>query len=71
METKGNVTKKRVGKALDYLSHEIKSSTEDYTLVADIVLLLSREEYMSATRAIDILDDVKKIIPCISELKLL
>lgn len=40
METKGNVTKKRVGKALDYLSHEIKSSTEDYTLVADIVLLL-------------------------------
>ena len=72
MESTGNITRERIEKALDYLSDEIKSfSTEDYALITDIVLFLSREDYMSATRAMDILDDAKKIIPCISELRLL
>jgi len=70
---KGKLTTKRVGRAINLLdkSDLVKSSEEDYHLIADIILLLAKEEYMSATRAMEILDDAQKVIPYISELKLL
>ena len=70
---KGKITTKRVGKAINLLnkSDHVKSSEEDYHLIADIILLLAKEEYMSATRAMEILEDAQKVIPYISELKLL
>lgn len=70
---KGKITTKRVGIAINILNESgtVKSSDEDYRLIADIILLLAKEEYMSATRAAEILEDVQKVIPLISELKLL
>lgn len=70
---KGKLTTKRVGRAINLLNKSglVKSFEEDYRLIADIILLLAKEEYMSATRAMEILDDAKKVIPYISELKLL
>jgi hypothetical protein len=70
---KGKLTTKRVGRAINLLNKSglVKSFEEDYRLIADIILLLAKEEYMSATRAMEILDDAQKVIPYISELKLL
>ena len=70
---KGELTTKRVGRAINLLNKSglVKSFEEDYRLIADIILLLAKEEYMSATRAMEILDDAQKVIPYISELKLL
>lgn len=39
--------------------------------IEDIVTVLAKEKYMSPYIAIRILDDVKEIIPLISEIKLL
>lgn len=70
---KGKLTTKRVGRAINLLNKSglVKSFEEDYHLIADIILLLAKEECMSATRAMEILDDAQKVIPYISELKLL
>ncbi len=71
MENKGEITRTRVSKAIDLLSDDIQSSKEDFALITDIILLISQREYMSAIRAVDILEDAKKIIPYITELRLL
>ena len=71
MENKGEITRTRVSKALDLLSDDIQSSKEDFALITDIILLISQREYMSAIRAVYILEDAKKIIPHITELRLL
>lgn len=67
----GDVTKKRIEKALDLLKDNLRSDSLDFALIENIILILSREEYMSATRASDILEDAKNVVPLISELKLL
>ncbi len=71
MENKGEITRTRVSKAIDLLSDDIQSSKEDFALITDIILLISQREYMSAIRAVYILEDAKKIIPHITELRLL
>ena len=70
---KGKLTTKRIGRSINLLNYleVIKSSEEDYHLIADIILLLAKEECMSATRAMEILGDTQNVIPLISELKLL
>ena len=71
MENKGEITRTRVSKAIDLLSDDIQSSKEDFALITDIILLISQREYMSAIRAVYILEDAKKIIPHITEFRLL
>lgn len=68
---KGKITKKRVGRAINILKNELSSCEEDYALIVDIVILLASKDYMSTMRAQDLLNDANKIIPYISELKLL
>ena len=68
---KGAITKTRVERAIDLLAFEMESSTNDYALIADIVLLLASKEHMSTQRAKDILQDTEKILPYITELRLL
>ena len=70
-KVKGEITKTRALKAIDLLCDEIKSSKEDFLLIADIISLISQQEYMSAIRAAYILEDAKRIIPYIAELILL
>ena len=69
----GKITRKRVGRTINLLEEigNVKSTDEDFRLIADIILLLAQEEYMSATRAMDILGDAQRIIPYVSELRLL
>ncbi|HBI71641.1 MAG TPA: hypothetical protein DDY59_00430 [Lachnospiraceae bacterium] len=69
----GKTTRKKVGRAINLLSSPfsdaaLKSSTDDYALIAEIVLLLAGKEYMSTQRAIDILHDTQTILPYITEL---
>lgn len=70
---KGKITTRRVGRAITCLNEfsAIKSSEKDYRLIADIILLLAQEDYMFATRAMEILEDAPKIIPYVSEVMLL
>lgn len=67
----GRVTRKRVDRAINYISEELSSCKDDYALIADIIVLLASKKCMSAQRAQDALNDAEKIIPYISELKLL
>lgn len=72
---KGKITRRRVGRAINLLnSHEneeLQSSTDDYALIAEVVSLLAGKEYMSTQRAIGILQDTEKVLPHITELRLL
>lgn len=73
---KGKITSKRVGRAINVINSslcddKLKSGTDDYAIIADIIKLISSKEYMSTIRAQNILSDASKIIPYISELKLL
>lgn len=76
----GKITRKRVGRAINILNstsfsekdeNNLVSDPEDYALIAEIVSLLAGKEYMSTQRAIDILKDTEKVLPLISELRLL
>ena len=67
----GRKTRRRVERAIDLISDDVKSDIGDYALIADIILLLASEQYMSTTRAQNILKDAEKILPHITELKLL
>lgn len=72
----GKITKRRVGRAINLLNEpfskvELDSRPDDYALIAEVVLLLASKEYMSAQRAIGILKDTEKILPYITELRLL
>ena len=68
---KGKITTKRIGRAINLIEEELSSCEEDYALIAAIVTLLASKDYMSAKRAQDLLNDANKVIPYISELKLL
>jgi len=67
----GKITKRRIGRTINLLSDDMESSSDDYALIADIILLLASKQYMSAKRAHDILKDAEKILPCNTELRLL
>ena len=72
----GKITKRRVGRAINLLEGpfgdtKLESSRDDYALIAEVVLLLAGKEYMSTQRAIEILHDTEKILPHITELRLL
>lgn len=72
---KGKITTKRVGRAINLLNsfeeEELQSSAVDYALIAEVVSLLAGKEYMSTQRAIGILKDTEKVLPYITELRLL
>lgn len=70
-QTEGEITRTRVERALAVSDVDPKSNSEDYALIGDIIVSIARKEYMSSVRAMDILDDAKKIIPYISEVRLL
>ncbi|MFV0343944.1 MAG: hypothetical protein ACK5JH_13855 [Anaerocolumna sp.] len=75
----GKITRRRVGRAINILNspfsenegNKIVSDSDDFALIADIITLLASKDYMSAQRAKDILSDTDKIIPYISEIRLL
>lgn len=68
---KGKITRKRVKKALKYISDERKTECCHDKTIEDIVTILAKEKYMSSYIALNILDDVKEVISLISEVKLL
>ena len=65
---KGKKTMERVKKALRVMRRRSDSCHDK--VIEDIVTVLAKEEYMSPNIDIGILDDVKTIIPIISEIKL-
>jgi hypothetical protein len=67
----GKITRRRVGRTINITSDDMLSDSDDYALIADIILLLAGKQYMSTKRAQDILKDAEKILPYITELKLL
>jgi len=67
----GKITRKRVGRAINIILDEMELETDDYALIADIILLLAGKQYMSTKRAQGILKDAEKILPYITELRLL
>lgn len=73
---KGKITRRRVGRAINLLNspfseNELNSNSDDYALIAEIVLLLASKEFMSTQRAKGILKDAEKVLPYITELRLL
>ena len=68
---KKKTTRERAKKALKFIDLKRKSDYCHNKAIEDIVTVLAKEKYMSPYIAIRILDDVKEIIPLISEIKLL